>query len=133
MLLVMAMVQLAEHASADPSFDCSSNQLTSDELAVCGNSILASYDRDMAALWKTLSKSQRSELRASQKQWLLRRAQCNFDVSCIEAFYLVRLAELRRILGIVGETPDKPTPLPQPEQQPQSGQEDACIRFPGLC
>ncbi|MCR8722963.1 caspase family protein [Frigidibacter sp. ROC022] len=73
---------------------------TPTELAICADASLAGQDirmaRQYATLLKSLAQDAGSRLKSDQRNWLKRRNACGADVTCLQAAYRDRLAELAR-------------------------------------
>lgn len=82
-----------------PSFACAKARRPA-ERAICGNARLASYDRSVTQAWRVAiqacdHESQcLSELKRSQRQWVLRRNQCQRDLVCLRQAMQERLNAL---------------------------------------
>lgn len=86
-------------AEAAPSFNCSKARKAAEQ-AICGYARLEVLDRQLAALFKKMSKHPtafgygRAALTADQREWMLGRNQCVWDRGCLEEAYLARLEYL---------------------------------------
>lgn len=85
--------------TARPSFNCRYAR-TGTEKMICGSPRLAARDREMASLWYALmarsDPATRNHLRRSRDAFLGRRERCGSE-GCVDAAYVSRMAELRRI------------------------------------
>jgi hypothetical protein len=85
--------------TARPSFNCRYAR-TSTEKMVCGSPRLAARDREMASLWYALmaraDPATRNHLRRTRDVFLGRREDCGSE-ACVDAAYVSRMAELKRI------------------------------------
>ena len=89
----------ATRVTARPSFNCRYAR-TGTEKMVCASPRLAARDREMASLWYALmaraDPATRTHLRRSRDAFLQRRERCGSE-GCVDAAYVSRMAELRRI------------------------------------
>lgn len=82
-----------------PSFSCAKARWPA-ERAICGNARLASYDRSLTQAWRVATQACDqeaqclSELKRSQRQWVLRRNQCQRDLVCLRQAMQERLNAL---------------------------------------
>jgi hypothetical protein len=85
--------------TARPSFNCRYAK-TGSEKMICSSPRLAARDREMASLWYALmarsDPATRAHLRRSRDAFLGRRERCGSE-GCVDATYVSRMAELRRI------------------------------------
>lgn len=82
-------------APAGPSFDCASASAPA-ERAICGNPVLASYDRQLAEAWRQASQrgAASGALLSGQQRWLAQRNACGWNENCIESLTRSRIVEL---------------------------------------
>jgi hypothetical protein len=82
-----------------PSFNCR-YATTGTEKMICASPRLAARDREMASLWYAMmahsDPAARNHLRRSRDAFLDRREGCGSE-NCVDAAYVSRMAELRRI------------------------------------
>lgn len=99
---------VVSHAALAVSFDCSK---ASDEAerTICQSPLLSDLDDIMAAAYgrAMLSSSESSTLKDQKVEWIRTSRRCGSDVDCLEAAYLVRIAQL-------GEAPTQLSPAATP-------------------
>jgi uncharacterized protein len=82
-----------------PSFSCEATQLSVTEKRICGDNVLAIYDRELAGLYTSTmqkaSSSERKQLVQSQREWLRKRNRCGDSWDCISQAYLTRMYDLQ--------------------------------------
>lgn len=132
-----------------PSFNCM-KATRSDEATICGNSELASFDRQLQGLYEAVrdavAPGDRIFLRDTQRFWLQKRNACGTSVNCIAGLYRSRISELKILLAGPITTPPpvatRPPTTTRPESTPPTSSEprptdgrtkDACDAFPTLC
>ena len=75
---------------------------------MCHSGVLAALDRQMAASFNKTKRSITStrfiELQAEQRSWLLQRARCRNDVSCLDATYHSRITQLENWRSYAAKT-----------------------------
>lgn len=87
-------------ASAAPSFNCGKAHKAAEQ-AICGYARLEALDRQLAVLYRKMSKHPtalgygRAALTADQREWMLGRNQCGWDRGCLEEAYLARIEYLQ--------------------------------------
>lgn len=83
-----------------PSFDCSKAS-TPVEKAICRDSLLSAYDRELMTLYRRLLKEKGEEIRQGQRDWLkLREQECNGKnnaeiTGILRRMYAARIENLR--------------------------------------
>ncbi|WP_416305840.1 MliC family protein [Neptunicella sp. SCSIO 80796] len=108
----LAMAQDADDSSltstANPSFDCSSDELSSIEKMVCQDKILAEFDQQLANIYQQAKgkvKGQMLELlTAEQRGWIKGRDECwkaEKKTECVSDMYHMRTAELQARFKLV--------------------------------
>lgn len=72
-----------------------------DEKAICANPALNDADVRMTTMFdmelQLVAMGERDTLRATQKNWLVRRSACKGDIPCLTQLYDLRIAELQKI------------------------------------
>ncbi|WP_425601999.1 MliC family protein [Shewanella insulae] len=91
-----------KHMASQPSFDCSSDGLSSIETLICQDGELAALDRQMADVYQAASAKALNEhpplLKAEQRGWIKGRNECwksDDKLKCARDNYLMRIAELQ--------------------------------------
>jgi len=85
--------------SLSPSFNCNATQLTVTEKRICGDNVLASDDKQLAYVFRTVvekaSPAERVRLLEEQKVWLEQRDKCGESWDCIDTGYHRRIFDLQ--------------------------------------
>ena len=101
-----AAIVFSMNADAAPSFSCQAN-LNRTERVICDNDELSRLDREMVAVYRSVSGGQTGtspeSLAAEQKAWLRSRNACGSRVNCIRSHYLDRTAALKSLTTIQSE------------------------------